>query len=232
MRTIRFASVTRANTVYQMGDDQDYMNTGYYRQPTRYIASYVTEYPTYGDGTVQHGNAYCTSAEHLLDFVASLAEHLVNNPADVADLRWVYPIMHDKIDFARKVKYNSEKEQYYSKEERKVTSSKSKQYDKRYEVVPEWADGAIEAVMAIVHESYWGALDDFNAYTTIRDRADETEQWIDQLPMWDYDSEYANILQAWRVVANLKRAYELHNLAVRSMECIHHNWLDKKTVAA
>ena len=55
----------------------------------------------------------------------------------------------DLIDFLGKIQYRDDKRQYFSRSERKVTTSEKARHDKRFIEVPSWANGSFRNIVSL-----------------------------------------------------------------------------------
>ncbi len=147
-------------------------------------------FETYGDGMVQHAYEQSIIPELAADYFASLAAWLIANPDDVDKVRFSIPNFsgaEKDFAFAASVIYKAppegkyEKPRYYSLEEKKITSSESKQHDKRYDRIASWMDGKAESIMRLLWKSYERPLDIFARHHALRDWANREADrpWVD-----------------------------------------------------
>lgn len=119
-------------------------------------------YSTYGDGTVKHSNEWHVPASMAIDALASLSVAMLD---DIASedwnplLDWLMFTGDSQIRFALSVKYNESKPQWYSLGQQKVSSSKSKANDRRYEPVPEWADGTAKSAYRLIVRPHYDYIE-------------------------------------------------------------------------
>ncbi len=100
----------------------------------------LTQYETYGDGTVQHSNDWCAQFSELVDVCLSLTTAMLAEP-NAQHWEWL-PHQSDNLDstalrFALSVKHKESKNgsrQYFSWSERKLTTA-DKRNDRRFEEV-------------------------------------------------------------------------------------------------
>jgi len=132
----------------------------------------VKEYQTYGDGETRHSPAYSSIADNTYDFLVSLAHFLNSNPDKAKELSqamfWPSHTYRKNIKFYSELKANG-KEQYYSINELKTSRAESKRHDKRWEIVPEWADGSFQATFRFLEEKKYGSLERLCLYNELRD---------------------------------------------------------------
>jgi len=122
------------------------------------IESHFRMYETYGDGLCQHSGDWSVPLEHLADYLASLAEVMLTDDELARDLYhaiWKRPDAKH-IAWAASVIYKAPKDgeytskrKYFSATQMKISSSPSKQYDKRYEEVREIHDGSPNSIYPI-----------------------------------------------------------------------------------
>src|SRR3990167_3021974 len=134
----------------------------------RSVVDCMREYPTYGDGTVKHGASYKVRIENFVDCLISLYDYLtagvngnlVGTREEVMKrIEAYWPHSHNpgdkKIAFFAGLKYVEGKRRFYDKDDMKVSSAPGKQYDKRWEEVPPWADGSFDATWRFVKTHCW-----------------------------------------------------------------------------
>ena len=144
-------------------------------------------FDTYGDGMTQHSVEHPITAEFAADYMASLAAYLLENPERVDSVRYQFtPNYNDKdVAFAASVVYKEapegkrQKEHYYSIEERKITASENKRYDKRYNRVETWMDGKPEATVRLLWREYYDPLDTFVLNHQVRDWYFAHDGWME-----------------------------------------------------
>jgi hypothetical protein len=124
------------------------------RNSHRPLCTWAGAYFTYGDGLVQHSPDWPVQAESLGDFCASLATHLLSHPEDTAMVAGNWPqedrYSRETITFLAGLKYQEEKQRWYSLRDNKVSASESKRHDKRWEKIQTWCDGSMSSVLAML----------------------------------------------------------------------------------
>ncbi|MGA2253039.1 MAG: hypothetical protein ABSG53_00120 [Thermoguttaceae bacterium] len=176
MSRFAFPSLARPDVAYTAGNDSvDW--SAYYRDSHNRIDSWCGEYQTHGDGIVQHSPAYCTMKENMADYLASLAAWLLEHPGDVESIatRFSRSYRVPCMRFYGGIKYRDDKRQWYNYADKKVTTSASKQHDKRWTEVPEWADGGVTAVFRMVCQDYWSNLERYAFADAISGMAEREE---------------------------------------------------------
>ncbi len=170
-----FPSLSRPDIGYSAGESVDWNS---YHMDERYrIDSWCGEFKTYGDGLTQHSTEYCAMKENMADYLASLAEWLYDHPDDVEDVasRFGHTFFSTNMRFYAGIKYHDDKRQWYNVAEQKVTTSASKQHDKRWLEVPEWANGSATAVFRLVCQDYWSNLTKYAFANDLSDMADRKD---------------------------------------------------------
>lgn len=117
------------------------------------LSLYITQYETYGDGTVQHSGEWCAQWEALTDVCLSITRAICADPKNKAwqQLAYVFHSISDEtLAFVQTIKYREDKWQWFNMAERKVSASESKQHDRRWERVEPWMDGKASACLSIL----------------------------------------------------------------------------------
>jgi hypothetical protein len=205
------------------------------RATGRPLADWAFEYQTYGDGLTIHSDPYRVQVTHIADFCASLAAFLLapRDPEehdrifDGLSYTWPRPLERRDLTFAYSVRFDSKKPyRYYSMRERKVSSAESKQYDKRWERIPEQADGTLAGVLRILSPESWLMPGRFTLLDTYR-RALDVYRYItfeieggwskrpEELLEIDREAEspfdaVSEILDAWQGLARASRIVTNH----------------------
>ena len=132
------------------------------------VSDHFRMFETYGDGLIQHSHDWPITREYLTDYLVSLSVALLadNELANTVRFTLSAGPSIEQIDFAASVVFKSatnlsgeltgyeKTTRYYSMQERKVTSSESKRYDKRYEKVTASEDGSADAIYRMTLPSY------------------------------------------------------------------------------
>ena len=128
-------------------------------------------YSTYGDGMIAHSPNSPISIDMLCDYCYSLAEFLLQHQELTETVYWHFdsPVDEVMIEFASKIIYKPDKERWYSLSERKISASESKRHDRRYERVPEWADGLYESIVRILRQPHYSPLKTFVMELAVHD---------------------------------------------------------------
>jgi hypothetical protein len=128
-----------------------------FRRANRPLDVHIGAYDTYGDGTTQHSNEWPANNEQFTDFCLSFARWLLNaSPEEFKgtglhsrDSIGIKAVAPDLIDFLGKIQYRDDKRQYFSRSERKLTTSEKARHDKRFLEVPSWANGSFRNVVGL-----------------------------------------------------------------------------------
>lgn len=170
--TLVFPSIKNPNIRYVMGKDiwSDYWNS-------RHVALHpsLSKYDTMGDGDTAHTPNVPVLMEDLEDFSASFVEHVETRPLpagmgerDFIDFlrRYFTPpfVTDSQLRFFARLRPSKDgwKKRYFNADLLKTSTSPQKKHDRRWEVVPDWADGSTEAVMQLALSAQevgvWGRL--------------------------------------------------------------------------
>jgi hypothetical protein len=153
MTMLRFPSVAYGETnAYLIAKSYDLASVG---RNCRTVVPWARTYDTYGDRDVQHSHEYNIPEERLVDFLESLGVFFLSASEDekafVADCWRMYEQAYPKdVLFYAGLKHNEKKDQYYHPSDLKVTTASSKQYDKRWLLVPSRADGSAESIFGLM----------------------------------------------------------------------------------
>jgi hypothetical protein len=142
------------------------------------IESHFRMFDTYGDGLVQHPPDYSIQVEYLADYLASLAQAMLEDAELANELRftiWQRPDAKH-IAWAASVIYKAPKENdwnhkrtYFSAREMKLSKAPAKQYDKRYEEVRDIHDGSAKSIYRILIPEYADGMERYCYAEAIRD---------------------------------------------------------------
>ncbi len=134
---------------------------------------------TYGDGLTQHSPDWAITRESAVDYFESLAAFLVTPEADGKILDSVAYLLDQTpdealIEFAASVVWKESdddyrKRRYYSIDERKISSSDAKRYDKRYEEITKYMDGTPATVFGMVCPKYAEGIQAYQYAEAVRD---------------------------------------------------------------
>lgn len=231
MTTIQ-SVLNNSKIAYQLSDEWNWELKG--NAP---LSMHLMQYETFGDNTTQHSRAWCTQWADLTDACLSLTKAILAEP-NYETWRVLVRDFHESnkevIDFVQTVVYKENKDQFFSLQFRKLSSSDSKRHDKRWTKVETWMDGTPQACLSILLNGV-GTTDWFSKLC-----------WADDLrtaigyPMWeDYFKPVKDITgdwhQAFQALRSACRALIALDYASRSLESAIHNTTPKvttETVAA
>ena len=225
-KSFRFASLTRQGIAYLW--DSNYQDNGFYKDCARSVAPELSEYRTYGDGQTQHSSAWAVPAASIEDALASLAIHLRDNPDDIEAVAYTWhrcaaPAQAD-VDFFTGLKFNPEKTQFYCAAERKKTTSAKREFDRRWEKVPEHAKGDLESVFYFLVADFWGALSRYALYSHLRRMMGNA--WVDddtETKMIGLAVRKNHVHQAFRSIEMYVTSYQSADNAKVEIACLLHN---------
>jgi hypothetical protein len=165
MSRIVFRSLGNQNIAYTAHDDSVDNWHSYWKDQHHRIGGWCGQFDTYGDGLTQHSPETPVRKENMADYLASLAQHLLDNPEsiEVVSRKFGCGANVRFVRFMAGVRFNEKKPQFYNRSELKVTSSASKRHDRRWEEVPSWADGSADALWRLTYQDYWSTLERYCA---------------------------------------------------------------------
>ena len=203
-------------------------------------------FETYGDGLCQHSGDWAITREWFADYMISLAAAMLQDAELANELVWMLsrrPAAAD-IAFAASVVFKpgegmeqyEKKPRYYSMEEKKVTASDSKKYDKRYQRVTPAQTGRADAIYAMVIPEYPNDLERFQFAHTIYDWAMATEGQYMELTAcflgWTEDRDEARkIRDAFEAARNVAESYRLRAAVESDVERFR-DWAARDKAAA
>jgi len=212
---IRFKSLGNPKIAYAWG----YSSEAYFGDRGFSRASF--RYDTYGDGMIQHSPFYRVSPDDAVDYLLSMARFLLDHPEDRDINSWLGDWDYQLFTFLQKLRHKEGKALYYSKSERKVTSAPAKQFDKRYEEVPEWADGLFGAVFRLCREDYFDPLTNLALAVQLRNwfgKMFNDWPWVEQIAGFNEKHEFRYLRDAYEAVDNLKRSAWIVEASQRRIE--------------
>lgn len=183
----------------------------------------------------QHSNSQPVAAGDFVDFCASLYTYLQSNPDDIKFIEsgWPYDyrVTDQQLDFLYSLKYSDKKSTYFNYSELKSSHSSSKQYDKRWLLVPEYLTGTFECFyrFALENTSTWDALERFALLLKVEEYFSNKGLSHYQLKGHGIDSsnEFYDLEYAFHSVDYLVKAFYFQGRAVRVFECLQSNYLNK-----
>lgn len=160
MKRFTFPSLTSLEIGYALETDRSAYSRAH---PPAILATWAGVYPTYGHGLTQHGpdTPVLSEPQPATDYLGSLVAWLLSGDAPPDAMaavaqkwpRHLSPSVAD-VRFALTVKYREDKPRYYSLSEKQVSGATSKQHDRRWQPVPEWADGGVHACFRLCRPDY------------------------------------------------------------------------------
>jgi len=219
---------------YEFGNEDSWSERG------MSVVEGMREYPTYGDGTVKHGPSFKVPVEHFVDCLISLYDYLAAGINGTPSTRtetmkrvesyWPQSCNPgDKlIAFFASVKFTNGKRRFFSRDEMKFSASESKQYDKRWEEIPAWADGSFDATWRFVRETKaWDYAGTFHQFEMVK-------EWFDNNHGYGFantyerngigtDTLYNDVSSAYNLVNRIVSAYRETENAKRSRESLQWN---------
>jgi hypothetical protein len=152
------------------------------------------QFYVYNDGLTAHSADWPIQKENIADYLGSLAEAMLTDAELANELSFKFgrkPSVK-QIEFAAGIIYKSPKENesflkrtYFSVSELKVSTSPSKQHDKRYEEVRSIHDGSPAAIFRILIPEYASGLERYLYADAIREWAIEQDgMWMEQ--PWEF----------------------------------------------
>jgi hypothetical protein len=208
-------------------------------------------FQTYGDGMTQHSHASPIQRQDVLDYLASLAAYLVEHhdseTLECLAKDWPNPecnVGRVSVTFALSVKRKEttdkngySKRQYYSMDARKVSTADAKRNDRRWEEVPEYANGTAQSACRLLYKSFHSPLDSYALAVFVKDVFyDETQRIWSQPDVArhvafvaedaDYrDAQVGNeIATAFYIVDGYAKIGRQLESLPRSWSCLHNNY--------
>lgn len=176
MRTI-FASRLRPNEVRYTVEAASFEFMGRGGCPGK-LSDWAGSFRTYGDGDIQHSPTGPVRTEDFEDYLASLAIALKERKFSHLALdrlvsHWPRPDNDTRIVWLEKLRYKYGVKTYYNYTDAKVSKVADKKNDRRWQEVPNWADGSVEAIYRLMseNEAYNGSglILKYASYASIRD---------------------------------------------------------------
>jgi hypothetical protein len=225
----RFQSIGRSGIAYEILNYDQRIET--WQARNGYLSAQVAEYQCYDDGLVRHSPPCLVYGDNIIDCMSSLALHAWENRTDqnlmhLIDSIWPSDIYADRIDFALSVKANPDKRRYYNIGDLKVSSSEKLQYDTRWALIPDWANGNFEATCRLLVPQYADGLSKFYYYNQLRDYKGvygNIDGCLIGLTCETYGAEVNVLTGAFRAVDSLVKAERATRYAERSIESLRHN---------
>lgn len=148
MNEIRFPSLGRGEEFGYVftNDSGTFWNEAWRSGPI--LGAAMGKFETYGDGMVQHAPLCACRPQDFTDYLISLASWLVAYPEVGFEQRSVGQgkVRDDTMDFLGSI-VSKEKRQWFHLGDRKLSSSESREHDKRWQRVPDYANGTVESAV-------------------------------------------------------------------------------------
>ncbi len=135
-------------------------------------------YETYGDGQCQHSPDWPIARNLMADYLASLATAMLEDTELIDNTHYLIDCGPNdaQIAFAASVIHKDsdesyQKRRYFSPNELKLSSSASKEHDRRFEQIQSWCDGSPDSIYRILIRASPTDLERY-AY------AESIRQWI------------------------------------------------------
>ena len=224
-----FKSIEHSDRMYSFNPGNE--DSGFYRAPGSFLHKNAFRFDTFGDGATQHSPEYSVSRDDCIDYWGSFAYHLRENSECIASLEynWSNTISRRDVLFCAGLKWKEGKTVYYNKGEYKTSKAESKRYDKRWEQVPEWADGSVESIHRLLAKSYWCFTDSFRAIGKIRHMLMEMDgpYWFD-FEKWYGNKDWHLAEQVLDTIQCFVDSYNYRKQADSALSCLDNNWLRNK----
>ena len=227
MPATRFASIAYPSKYAYLYD------TGYYSDGP--VNEHFRMYETYGDGLTQHSSDWALQPEYIGDYLISLATAMLKDDELAAAAR--YQFNRDdkaKIEFAASIIYKADdthtwrekKDRYFSMEEKRITTSANRQYDKRYEKVTSRQDGTPLAIMNLVCPEYAGTLDKLAIAIAVREYVNAQPSGYMELA-----ARFIGLTKDHESARRIERAYEACEYIVKAY-CLRENahWATQQAI--
>lgn len=158
-RTYRFPSLAHADKIGYVfyTDSMALWDSAY--QSRQAVWDQAGQFETLGDGMCAHSLDWAIGTDRMADYFASFATFLLSlvtsgkvseDDMGLLGMCWPSAPSHEAIRFALSLKYRADKRQWYNLDSRKVSSADSREHDKRWERVPEYADGSPESAYRLL----------------------------------------------------------------------------------
>lgn len=212
--THRFASIAQPGKIGYMYDPTSYSGG--------FISSHMKFYETYGDGLTMHSPGAPISLGMFADYLFSLAAAMQDNVELIQACAYEFRagrVSNPEVAFALSVTYKEGKTRYYSRDERKVSSSPAKRHDKRYQEITSRHDGSFDSAYNILWRDHFDGIHCYALVESILRYGREVEDcyWgiaADKL-RWDVDRD--RLSRAWEVCVAAIQAYENAQNAARGI---------------
>lgn len=195
---------------------------------------WARQFGTLGDGLTQHTSLHIIPLDNLLDFLESLTDYWLQSATEEEKTliagNFDRPVPdRQTILFFADLKPKEGKTLYYNKRDLKVSSSSSKQHDKRWEKIEDyqtWMNGSAQAVYCLLSwpdNNFDSVLDTYRTYLAIaRILQEERDIWSPSpnefIGFGKDHNTYFTFDTTYYIVDQLVQSYILHHLALRTVE--------------
>lgn len=227
---MKFDSITREHVVYE------YKKTTEYGTRDGQVSDDLWEYSTLGDGNTQHTASSHVWKDNALDVMSSWAKFLSENRDTWDELDsygWRQLANRDEVKFFMSLKYNEDKPAYFSATDLKKSTAASKEFDKRWQTVPRFADGSLEAVYTFLCKAYYTYLDRIRLFDQIRETIRDLSECCyptDSQKHFQVDLEtWRNLTGAINIVGYAYDAVKAEANVKSAMSCLDNNYISRLT---
>lgn len=177
---------------------------------------------TYGDDLCQHSGDWPVQVEFITDYLISLAVAMQTDEELLDGAKYALSNRPhvNAIQFAATVLWKDDgKRRYFSVNEAKISSSPSKQYDKRYQEITDIHDGSPKSIYRILIAEHSDGIQKYSYASAIRDwvLAHPDRGWMElpgQFLQWSKDRDDARKLyEAYESCWNLVQSYQFRHMA-------------------
>ncbi len=204
------------------GDKQAYIlepDRWNYNAPPARLHDTALKYDTYGDSNTQHSPSYYVLSDDAIDYLYSLTAYLqaTADPELIKNIGYKFSnpahVSINTVKFYLSLKYDPEKTTYYNAVNQKTSRNPNKQHDKRWNTIPETADGTLDAVYTLLMTQrgyFTGQIDKYailigiyNAIEKITGQCEYIDAEKYQLP-----ASYHEIATAYNTLIDFIKAHE------------------------
>lgn len=184
------------------------------------ISSRLVQYQTYDDFPTQHSPECAVPEEQFFEFVVSIASVLPQ--MDEAQVKLLSGMLGtepwiEEIRFLLSVRYKSQKRLYYSVSQRRVSGSQELRHDRRYDEVPEYADGDVANAIRLERSSR-PLLEKARLYVALRNEKLRDSDAAFQPTLGAWLSDYVKIQMGPASYSNIHNRVNLFDEAWDAIE--------------
>ncbi len=179
------------------------------RRTRRPLCAWSGIYETYGDRNIQHSHETPVQDIHFADWCASLASHCRHNPddLDIVAKNWPREDSKELLQFLATIRHKDGKRVYFSRPDKKTSSADSKRHDRRWEEIPEWANGSVSAVAGLLNVGDRYLIEVYAAWKQIADMHGTYIEIGEQLKLEGFNPDDSFTLIDSLVQSHRMRAY-------------------------